>query len=329
MPYYRSHHALFLAAQAHDRPARTAARSELEISLALDPLQEPCEASLGWLWLPDDAAQAEQHFRAALALVPDRDTLHLGLAYARLAQGNTIGATSALATECIVNPEFVASPLWDYPPLKELHSAVASETDRQFAAILSHPALPAWRRPALRYTSAFIRWWHEGAMPTAEELAGAGEIQRRAFLALASGTTVPERLPPAWSELAAARAHPADAAAILQRIPGIPPTAIDGALARFAVSSSESLADLLRRPSPGGHGLVSTSIEHGHFAIMHCNLDGPGYPDLHPRLRDSFTDTFAGLLYPPRWLVPGPVLVALADAGDTRPQHPPAKADHR
>lgn len=329
MPYYRSHYALFLAAQAHDRPARAAARRELEISLALDPLQEPCEASLGWLWLTDDASQAERHFRAALALVPDRDTLHLGLAYARLAQRNTVGATAALATECIVNPEFVASPLWDYPPLKELRSAVASETDRQFAAILSHPALPAWRRPALRYTSAFIRWWREGAIPTTEELAGAGEIQRRAFLALASGTTVPGRLPPAWSNLAAARNHPADATTLLQQVPGIPAPAVDGALARLAESASVSLADLLRSPAPSGRGLVSTSIEHGHFAIMHCNLDGPGYPDLHPRLRDSFTDSFVGLLYPPRWLVPGPVLGTLAGEGDTQPHHPPSVTDHR
>ncbi|HQF40533.1 MAG TPA: O-antigen ligase family protein [Opitutaceae bacterium] len=321
-PHYRTHLGLRLADHAADAAGRSRARTELERSLALDPLQEPVEAALGWLGLSDDPAQAERHFRAALALVPDRDTVHLGLAFALLGQNRPAEAVRALATECVVNPEFITSPLWQAEPLAGLRAAVATETDRQFAATLAHAELPQWRLPALRYARAFVRWWGGGAAPDAAELAGATTAQQAAYefltatapsdcspdtalLPLASATPRP------LQTLQAALAQPARSAALLSALPSIGAPARDGARARLAVAPRAPLGDLLRLPSPDGRGLTSTKITRGHFAIMQRNNDGTGYPDLCPRLRDSFADTFAGPLYPQRGLVPGPVLHAL------------------
>ncbi len=309
-PHYRNHLGLHLAEQATGAPERAAARAELDRSLALDPLQEPCESALGWLWLPDDAGQAERHFRAALALVPDRDTVHLGLAFSLLSQDRQADAVRALATECVVNPEFVASPLWQMEPLTALKPAVAAEADRQFAAFLDHPKLPAWRQPALRYARAFVRWWWGGAAPDTDELSGALEVQRRIFAALAP-TGVHEALPSPLSTLATVRSKPESAAELIAVAGAVSTSARDGALARLAAAPRATLPDLLRLHSPDGRGLTTTKITRGHFAIMQRNNDGIGYPDLCPRLRDSFADTFAGPLYPQRCLVPGPVLQAL------------------
>ncbi len=321
-PHYRTHLGLRLADRAVDAAGRSRARTELERSLALDPLQEPVEAALGWLGLSDDPAQAERHFRAALALVPDRDTVHLGLAFALLGQNRPAEAVRALATECVVNPEFVTSPLWQAEPLSGLRAAVATEADRQFAAILAHPELPTWRQPALRYARAFVRWWGGGAAPDAAELAGATAAQQAGFALLASAVSgdcppdtahlpLPPFTPPTLQALQSSLVQPARSAALLGALPSLGAPAGEGARARLAAAPRAPLGDLLRLPSPDGRGLTSTRITRGHFAIMQRNNDGTGYPDLCPRLRDSFADAFAGALYPQRGLVPGPVLHAL------------------
>ena len=323
--HYRTHAGLLLADRATTLPSRGTARQELEKSLRLDPLQEPCEAALGWLWLPDDPAQAERHFRAALTLLPDRDTLHLGLAFAELAQQRREAAAHSLALECVVNPEFITSPLWQMEPLASLRPAVAAATDRLFAQAIAHPDLPAWRQPALRYAQAFVRWWQGGAAPDPAALAGASEEQRQIFAALAAETTaaplVAVDLPPRLASLAAARAHPGAATSLLTLSATNADQARAGALARLARRPGAPFADLLRLPAPGRQGCLTLKIARGHFAIMQRNNDGLGYPDIFPRERDAFADVFAGALYPPRGQVPGPVLTELRipDEGSKRP----------
>jgi hypothetical protein len=55
---------------------------------------------------------------------------------------------------------------------------------------------------------------------------------------------------------------------------------------------------------------------------MHRNLDGPAYADLAPYVEDTFLGSFLTPLLPPRFSLPGPVLVhlmqgtAAASAGD-------------
>jgi hypothetical protein len=326
-PHYRNHLAFQIAeteAQVGpNRAQREQSRAEFARSLALDPAQEPVHAALGWLWLPDDPNRAAEHFRHALALLPDRSTLHLGLAYAQLRQGDTTAAVQSLAGECVVGPDFVASPLWAEEPLAKLRPAVVALVDRLFSQALDHPATPSWRKPALRYARAFVRWWAGGAAPAADELAGANRDQQIFFAALAAGDVpgrpLPAGLPSAITALGDCLAAPAAAAARLVRESSLSAVARDGAVARLNPPPA-SLADLLRNFAPGGRGQIRQVIRRGHFAIMQRNLDGPGYLDLWPRPSDAFTDSFAGFLYPPRGLVPSPILVDLTITAPATPK---------
>lgn len=291
---------------------RARARDELAHSLALDAAQEPVHAALGWLWLAEDPKQAEDHLRAAVALLPDRDTVHFGLALSRLAQSDQPGAVRELALECLANPLFIASPLWAQEPLLTLRSGAIDQLFKDYDSVIQHPDTPAWRRPQLLYASAFTRWWLGGLAPNAAELSGALPYQQQFFDHLsASAKTHPAELPSVWKLLEQARQDPAQAEAIL-RSPSTPPTddAIAGALVRLAAKPAD-LSQFLRSPAPSGVGIVSQQITRGHYAIMNNILDGPGYEDLAPRFFDTFTIEYAGPLFPPRSTIPGPVMLDL------------------
>jgi len=318
-PYYLNQLALRRArlAETTSNPTaastlRTQARAELTHSLTLDPAQEPAYASLGWLWLDEDPKQAEQNFRAAIALLPDRDTLHLGLALSRLAQGDQPGAVREFALECLANPHFVASPFWTQEPLPSLRAGVMEQLLKDYAHALQLPATPQWRKPQLIYASAFMHWWIGGQPPTTAELKGALPYQQQFFAQLATPNQPPatDQLYP-WDLLAQAKLSPSKAEAILSS-PTQPPTkqAIAGALARLSRAAPD-FATLLRSSEPTHIGMVSNQITRVHYSIMHCVLDGPGYEDFAPRITDAFTAEYAGSLFPLRSSIPGPVMLEL------------------
>ncbi len=108
----------------HDR-----AVALLNESLALNSDQEIAHFNLGWLLLVSDPAKAEQHFRAAARLVPDKGGVYFGLGLARLNQGRPAGAAHAFALECLNEPRFLASPWWNEP-------AIAAQRDTSAAAFI-------------------------------------------------------------------------------------------------------------------------------------------------------------------------------------------------
>jgi O-antigen ligase len=318
-PYYLNQLALRRArlAETAAKPTvaaslRTRARDELAHSLVLDPAQEPVQAALGWLWLTEDPKQAENHFHAAVALLPDRDTVHFGLALSRLAQGDRPGAARELSLECLANPLFIASPLWAQEPLLPLRSDTIGQLFKDYIFVIQYPDTPAWRKPQLIYAAAFMRWWLGGLSPNAAELKGALPHQQQFFEHLSA----PDKILPSehsfwWNLLDRARQDAAHADTIL-RSSATPPAneAIAGTLARLAGRPAD-LSQLLRSASPGGIGIVRQNITRGHYAIMNNVLDGPGYEDLAPRFFDAFTTEYAGPLFPPRNSIPGPAMLDL------------------
>lgn len=298
-------------------PLREEARQILARSLALDPAQEPVHAALGWLWRDEDPRKAEMHFRRALALLPDRDTLYFGLALSRLAQGDVDGTCRSLALECLVNPMFVASPVWTQEPLLPLWPKVASLLRSDYAFVLRHPQTPAWRKPQIAYSAAFARWWKGGEAPGGDELLGADAAQRRFFEELRGGT-ISDDEPRVIRLLRAASVDLSKSAEILRDGGGssLSEAARTGAEARLQ-SRPAALSDLLRSPAPQGAGVMSQRVVRGHFAIMHRVLDGPAYADFAPRVLDSFTIESAGFLFPMRGTVPSPVICDLMKTAGT------------
>lgn len=288
-------------------PLRRAARQILSSSLKIDPAQEPVQAALGWLWLPDDSAQARTHFEASLRLLPDRPSAHLGLALACLAQEDRSSCVQALAMEILLNSFFIASPLWNREPLAEVRADAYARWLTLSDQLLADPRLPAWRRPLFAYSRAVTRWWQEGRQPTLDELSGAQPAQRAVFSFLAGTTPEPTTLPQPWGDLQQVLDSPQertiDASAVA--LPGVPPPALANLQDRVNAPGA-TLGTCLRTPSMPGAPLTRTSVYRGHYSLMHRNLDGPGYADLAPYLDDPFLAFFVAPLFPPRGLLTGP-----------------------
>jgi len=291
---------------------RTQARAELVHSLTLDPAQEPVHAALGWLWLNENPKQSETHFRAAITLIPDRDTLHLGLALCRLAQGDQADTIRELALECLANPLFVASPLWAQEPFLSLRAGVLVQLIKDYTHALHLPETPQWRKPQLIYASAFVRWWLGGQPPTTDELKGALPYQQQLIEQLTENNRTPSVfLLPSWRLLDQARRNPTQAETILRSATPHPSDqTIAGALARLSRPTTD-LATLLRSSEPTNIGIVNSQITRSHYSIMNNILDGPGYEDLAPRISDAFTTEFAAPIFPPRNAIPGQVMQKL------------------
>jgi tetratricopeptide (TPR) repeat protein len=113
----------------------------LRASLAHNPDQEIAHFNLGWLLVVRDPPRAEQHFRAAAALVPDKGGVYFGLGLALLNQSRSAAAAAAFALECINDPRFLASPWWREPAIAATRAASAAA----FADYLRRlgPAAPA------------------------------------------------------------------------------------------------------------------------------------------------------------------------------------------
>jgi len=282
--------------------------------LALDPAQEPVHAALGWLWIPDDPAQARAHFERALQLLPDRASTHLGLALSCLAQGDRDSCVQALAMELLVNPFFVASPYWLQEPLQDLREPAYTRwlalTDRA----LADPQFPAWRRPPFVYARAVARWWREGRRPSAEELGGAPAPARQVFEAF-GGQQGEGPLPTRWAALREALLDRDGYALLLQkRLPELPEATVLAANLRLDALPERTLEALLRSPAAKGTPVVNMKVDRGHYPLMYRSVDGPGYADLTPYQDDPFLVEFVAPLFPVRGVLPGPVVTALERA---------------
>lgn len=105
----------------------------LQESLALNPAQEIAHFNLGWLLVVRDPPAAEQHFRAAAHLVPDKGGVYFGLGLTRLNQGDPPGAANALALECLNDPAFLGSPWWRDPAIAALRDPARTAYARLLA----------------------------------------------------------------------------------------------------------------------------------------------------------------------------------------------------
>ena len=117
-----------------ERTPETDARAValLRESLALNPDQEIAHSNLGWLLVTADPIAAEDHFRAAARLVPDKGGVYFGLGLAALNQARSDRAARAFALEGLNDPAFLASPYWREPAIAALRDATAAH----FAALL-------------------------------------------------------------------------------------------------------------------------------------------------------------------------------------------------
>lgn len=319
-PYYRNQLAFQLVLDSRSttegsiaQSLMTEARQQLLQSLQHDAAQEPVHAALGWIFLDEDPQKAKEHFQAAVTLLPDRDTLHLGLAFCNTALGLQDEAVHELALECLVNPFFVTSPLWSNAAIVSLRERTIVLLLKLYQRAYDNPAMPAWRRPQIVYATAFTRWWYGGPPPSTEELKGSTSYQQNFYQSLHSQSFgASANTPDIITVLSTALRSPDHAEAVLSVHPNIlSQEAKKGALARISTGAAKDLTELLRSTAPNGIGLVQLTVKRAHFNIMNRVMDGPGLLDLAPRIQDSFQVEVIGDLIPQRGVVPGPVLSEL------------------
>lgn len=292
---------------------RREARATLARSLEIDRLQEPVHAALGWLWLEDDPTQGAASFRAALSLLPDADGVRFGLALCFLRQGKSEAAVRQLALECLLNPSFMLSPAWEQAPLVALRRASVQQLLSDYKTVLADPQTPEWRKPRLIYGAAFTRWWFDGTLPTTEEVKLFTPVEQAGFTLLTNTpASIPEQPLLRLASLQHAFTDRARAAEILRNDlgSGADENVIAGALARLTRPHGD-FSQFVRSPAPDATGIYRQIVARIHYAVMHRNIDGPGYADLTPRLIDAFTTTFVGPLLPLRGAIPGPVIISL------------------
>ena len=165
-PFYADQLASHLATgHPFPRPATPgpSAIPVLRESLSRNAANEAAHYNLGWLLLaagPSSAKDAADHFTAAALLAPRRGEVYLGLALARIAEGDTSLATSALAAEILLDPTFARSPRWREPAIARFRDAAlvhAAEILSRHGLAPDFAALLRSAGPALDASSAYRR----------------------------------------------------------------------------------------------------------------------------------------------------------------------------
>ena len=149
-------------------------------SLALNPDQEIAHFNLGWLLVTADPGQAEQHFRAAARLVPDKGGVYFGLALSALNRGAGSLAVRGLALECLNDPAFLTSPWWRVPEIARLRPQVLARLGSLEERL--ELTLPAGRWPAAEVPYLIVlTGWFTGEASAASVAALATTPSRRQF----------------------------------------------------------------------------------------------------------------------------------------------------
>lgn len=112
----------------------------------------------GWLLLQSDPVRAAQSFRAAITLLPTKRGLFYGLGLSLLYQGKVDLAIEAIALECLREPLFMASPLWEDPKQKVLYEQVLNRLNGFYETLLTNAA-PGDFATFLRHEQTSLQWW--------------------------------------------------------------------------------------------------------------------------------------------------------------------------
>ncbi len=149
-----------------------------ERSLALFEAQEFCHYNLGWLLLAEQPNRAAYHFRRAAQINPGKRGVYFGLALALKKEGLAEAATSALALECLSQPEFALLPLWEEPNFKAVLPSVKTSLAEFYEGMTVRHDLSAVNRQSLRHAEAITDWWWREPFDT-EALANSPHPQIR------------------------------------------------------------------------------------------------------------------------------------------------------
>ncbi len=125
----------------------------IKTAIATNPHNEAGYNAAAWLSVressPSSAQEAEAYFRRGLELVPQKRSLSFGLGLSLLRQGKTNEAVTAMTTEVINDPMFIASPIWQEAAFQSLYPQVVANLEILYR-----------NNPNKSLNLATLRWWN-------------------------------------------------------------------------------------------------------------------------------------------------------------------------
>lgn len=267
-------------------------------SLAINDDQEIAHFNLGWLLLESDPASAEQHFRRAAALVPNKGGVYLGRGLACFEQDIPEGTVSGFALEMVNDPSFALAPFWDIPIFRAFRPAVMEKA----ISMLEHASVAAETGSASnpnRYhqTATILRDLSSDAPPS-------DLLTLRSSRAMAVAGLNPE-----------ARHSTINAQLVQGRRGMVNTESIQIYLDLFARNGADPKA-ILNDPAGREDPLIrQVRRERPGYGILMRNLDVPLPVDAYIVQENGIVRDFFPSLFPPKGYLSAPDMVRLAEAG--------------
>jgi uncharacterized protein involved in response to NO len=120
--------------------------------------QEFSATNEGWLLLQSDPVRAAQSFREAATLLPSKRGLFYGLGLSLLYQGKVDLAIESIALECLREPLFITSPLWQNPKQKVLYDQVLNRLNGFYETLMANSKDLTFAG-FLRREQTGLQWW--------------------------------------------------------------------------------------------------------------------------------------------------------------------------
>jgi len=272
-------------------PLQNQALDWLKKGIAANPHQEFGYNNAAWLSLnTKQPLEAEKYFRQALALVPKKRSLNLGLGISLLQQNKPDLGFQAIALELQQDPIFITSPFWQAPQWQTRLSSFVDQAKSRQSPV----------------TRAAINWWlgkpgsvaelQNSQNPTAVSLANALEGKPQVI-----GSKTPADLAiAAWfNKDQTQRRQLLQTAWILKNrtVPN-PQTAIviDAMITRM--NTTTSFDQWLRQPLPSDSPLIlRTRRTRLGFNVIARHLDGATPQDLFTVQENAIIQTFFSDLF--------------------------------
>lgn len=159
----------------------------LERGTQVSPYQEFGYTTLGWLWLTQNPAAAEQAFRRSLQLVPAKRGSWYALGVAWLVQGQRQDAIAAFTLEILRDPVLLTSPVWQREPLVTIYAELLNTLEQSYTELLQTPGLSARLTAYLHQCRGALRWWRGDLAAAQVDWQTEGNWVSQQVLALALG----------------------------------------------------------------------------------------------------------------------------------------------
>jgi len=161
-----------------------------QLGIQNSPYLEFGYSNLGWLSLQSDTKLATSSFIKALEIFPAKKGNAYGLGLSLLFQKKPELAVKALTLECLRNPVFITSPVWQTKELKPLYSQVIAELLKQYNHLLEKNPQAGALNTFLHQAKGGVFWWTGNLSAAAQDFQISGDKLSQLLVKSAEGQSI-------------------------------------------------------------------------------------------------------------------------------------------